>query len=416
MAARKKWGIIEQLPSGRFRARYPRPDGLGRLAAPGTFDTSGEADAWLTKVRASILNGTWESPEAAEARKIAEAEQAAREAAARVAREVTLAAYGKRWIETRTNRHGRLLKPRTRVEYQRQLDNFHTDLTDTLIGDITSDQVRDWYSAQMKTGTVTQTSRAYDLLKSVLKTAVEDKLISENPCRIPGGGAASTGIEVLPPTDEEYEKVMVELSPTYRALAVIAAASGLRWGEITELRVRDITIERNEDGELGAVRINVKRAVVYTPETGRLVTDTKSWAGKRNLAVFGLEAALVAAHVESLEGKDTLLFSAVTDKTEHLPQSTFHGHWDKARKAAGRDDLKLHALRHYAGTRYAQTGATLKEIMARLGHSSTVAAMRYQHSGSRDDELAARMAKRPAVADAAEGTDPGVDESTGAAS
>lgn len=296
--------------------------------------------------------------------------------------------------------------------YKRHLDKVLTDLTETLIGDITSEQVREWYSAQMMRGTITQTSRAYDTLKSILKTAVEDKLIDENPCKIPGGGAPSTGIEVLPPTDEEYEKVMVALSPKYQAVAVIAAASGLRWGEITELRVRDISIERNEEGELGAVRINVKRGVIYTPETGRLVRETKSWAGKRNIAVFGLEAALVAAHVEALDGNDTLLFTAVKDPTNHLAQSTYNGHWDKARKAAGRDDLKLHALRHYQGTRYAQTGATLKEIMARLGHSSTVTAMRYQHSGSRDDELAARMARHPAVADVAEGTDIGVEEST----
>ena len=71
-----------------------------------------------------------------------------------------------------------------------------------------------------------------------------------------------------------------------------------------------------------------------------------------------------------------------------VPQSAFWRHWHKAVVEADRPDLPFHALRHYAGTRYAQTGATIRETMARLGHSSTKAAMRYQHAGSRDDELA----------------------------
>lgn len=96
----------------------------------------------------------------------------------------------------------------------------------------------------------------------------------------------------------------------------------------------------------------------------------------------------------NLTGED-LLWTAADGS--HLAQSTFHRHWDKARRTAGRPDLPFHGLRHYAGTSYAQTGATVRETMARLGHSSTAAAMRYQHSGSRDDELAARMTRRRTV-------------------
>lgn len=44
------------------------------------------------------------------------------------------------------------------------------------------------------------------------------------------------------------------------------------------------------------------------------------------------------------------------------------------------------------GLRYAQTGAALKKMTARLGRSSPVIAMRYQDAGARDDELARRAA------------------------
>ena len=42
----------------------------------------------------------------------------------------------------------------------------------------------------------------------------------------------------------------------------------------------------------------------------------------------------------------------------------------------------------------AQTGATLAELMARLGHSTPVAAMRYQHAAAeRDQVIAAALSK-----------------------
>jgi len=65
--------------------------------------------------------------------------------------------------------------------------------------------------------------------------------------------------------------------------------------------------------------------------------------------------------------------------------------------------MPLHALRHYAGTKYARAGATVKETMARLGHSTSEAAMRYQHAGNRDDDLAMLIA-RPSAAEKAKGS------------
>jgi integrase len=49
-----------------------------------------------------------------------------------------------------------------------------------------------------------------------------------------------------------------------------------------------------------------------------------------------------------------------------------------------------HDLRHTGGTLSAATGATLKELMARLGHSSVRAAMIYQHATSDRDKAIAK--------------------------
>ena len=63
-----------------------------------------------------------------------------------------------------------------------------------------------------------------------------------------------------------------------------------------------------------------------------------------------------------------------------------------ARTEVGREDLHLHDLRHFGATLAAQAGATTKELMARLGHSSMAAAIRYQRATEdRDHAVAERM-------------------------
>ena len=51
--------------------------------------------------------------------------------------------------------------------------------------------------------------------------------------------------------------------------------------------------------------------------------------------------------------------------------------------------LRFHDLRHLAATLAATTGATTKELMARMGHSSPRAALIYQHAlADRDQAIA----------------------------
>jgi integrase len=76
----------------------------------------------------------------------------------------------------------------------------------------------------------------------------------------------------------------------------------------------------------------------------------------------------------------------------HLAPSTLYRSFYPARKAAGRPDLRWHDLRHTGAVLAAATGASLAELMARLGHSTAGAAMRYQHvAQDRDMEIARRL-------------------------
>jgi len=51
--------------------------------------------------------------------------------------------------------------------------------------------------------------------------------------------------------------------------------------------------------------------------------------------------------------------------------------------------VSFHDLRHSAGTLAAQTGATTKELMARLGNASPHAALIYQHATAERDAVIA---------------------------
>jgi integrase len=86
-------------------------------------------------------------------------------------------------------------------------------------------------------------------------------------------------------------------------------------------------------------------------------------------------------------GRDGLLFPAAHG--EQLAPSTLYRVFYPAREKAGREDLRFHDLRHTGAVLAASTGATLAELMARLGHSTPGAALRYQHAAQDRDRVIA---------------------------
>jgi len=82
----------------------------------------------------------------------------------------------------------------------------------------------------------------------------------------------------------------------------------------------------------------------------------------------------------------------VGPKGGRLRRSNFNIIWVRARDATGLSGLHLHDLRHTGSTMAASTGASLRELMERLGHSSPRAALIYQHATrDRDEAIAAAM-------------------------
>ena len=98
-------------------------------------------------------------------------------------------------------------------------------------------------------------------------------------------------------------------------------------------------------------------------------------------------------------GRDDYVFTS--EEGVPLERSNFRQRvWLPAAKAAGLDGMRFHDLRHTAGTLAARTGATTKELMARLGHASPQASMIYQHAADDRDRRIAEAStpwpRRPA--------------------
>jgi integrase len=366
VAARRAFGQIQRLPSKRYRARYMGPDGV-RHNAPRTFDARIDAEAWLTDERRLLVAGTWTPP-------------ATRANPSVTRRAHTLGGYADAWLADRP------LKPRTREHYAALIRNQLAPLLDEPVADLTPAVVRAWHSALDPTRP-TLRAHAYALLRAILATAVHDGLLPQNPCYLRGAGNAKRAHKVEPATLAQLEALVDAMPPRYRVMVLLAAWCGLRFGELTELRRSDLDLNN------GIVR--VRRGVVRVD--GRVEVGTpKTAAGIRDVAIPPHLLPAVREHIaeHAAFGRDGLLFPAATNPTEHLAPSALYRVFYPARKAAGRPDLRWHDLRHTGAVLAASTGATLAELMARLGHSTPGAALRYQHAAQgRDAAIAAKLSQ-----------------------
>ena len=374
--ARKKrqpgtFGAVETLPSGRHRARYRGPDGR-RYTAPTLFLTKRDARGWLSLRQADIIKGAWMPPSAAE----------------RPQHRLTFKTYSDTWMAQRE------LKDRTREHYSKLLeDHLVPRFGSHPIASITVDDVRAWH-AGMGNKTPTLRAHCYGLLRTIMATAASDGKITVNPCVIRGAGSARRVHKIRPASLDEIEIITREMPEQYRAMVLLAAWCALRFGELTELQRRDIIIlddADDPDDAYGIVR--VERAVVRVDKEFR-VTTPKSDAGRRDVESPPHLLPVIKDHLAQFVGpeKDALLFPAAHGG--HLAPASLYRHFYKARSAATRDDLRWHDLRHSGAVLAAATGATLAELMARLGHSTPQAAMRYQHAAQgRDRQIAKLLSK-----------------------
>ncbi|WP_225656047.1 tyrosine-type recombinase/integrase [Streptomyces pseudogriseolus] len=356
---RRDFGSVRQLPSGRWQVRYRDPETGQLRPAEKTYATKTDAQVALTHIESDIARGHWSDPDAGA---------------------VNFAEYATAWLRDRK------LADRTR-ERNESVMRLHILPTFGAgsVADVTTARVRSWRGKLLAAG-VGEPSvvKAYQLLRALMNTAVDDELIRRNPCRIKGADRYDVPERPVLTVAEVFA-VADSIAPRYRLLVLLAAFTTLRFGELAALRRRDIDLE--------GLTVIVRRAQAELQD-GRLFDKApKSAAGVRSVSFPAELLDAVTHHLEhfAAPGRDGHVF--VGPQGGQLRRSNFRDDWVKARKAAGvTDELHFHDLRHTGNTLASTAGASTRGLMTRMGHSSSRAALIYQHMTSdRDRAIADRL-------------------------
>lgn len=317
-----------------------------------TFRRRKDADNRLRQVEVEELNGTVLDPT--------------------LGRE-TLASYAETWLGTRLVR-GRPLSPMTRQGYEGLLRrNIAPTFGPLPLSRITPDAVRSWYAHVTAEASADQAAKSYRLLRAILNTAVEDDRIARNPCRMRGAGTERA--DERPMVDTDLVLALAEdIDDRLRALVLLAGFAGLRTGELLGLRREDIDLLH------GHIEVRVQAQEVA--RRGRVVSDPKSDAGRRTVALPTLLKDVLQIHLDTYAqpGRAGVLFTSADGRP--ITRRRLSIRWRATCRAVGAPPgLRIHDLRHHAATLTARMpGITTKELMARIGHSSPRAALIYQHA------------------------------------
>ena len=354
---RRTFGAVRELPSGRFQASYSIDN--VRYNAPGTFKTKTAATQYLHTVDSDITRQSWRAP---------------------VKSDLSLAAYAPRWLDNRDD-----IKATTRDLYENQLRlHILPGLGQYRLTAITSGLIASWNS-EMKLKGSTVAAQSYRLLRTLLNHAVSEGLLASNPCALRNAGNPKVKREEVMPEVWEVEKIMEHTPERYKALVSILAWGGLRIGEALAL-TRDCFDPKTGVLHIGArvYRISKGRINLDTPKTERSIRDIVLPDSVRLQLIDHLK-------INVKPGSKEIIFEA--NKGGYLATSTFGEIFRAARERANvRPAIYVHSLRSFAATIAAQQGATLKELMDILGHTSPEIAMRYQrNTNERKRDVASKL-------------------------
>lgn len=344
---------IEKYETGggatRYRVRYRTPD--RRQTDKRGFRTKRDAEAWANQLEVDKRKGAYVAPAAGR---------------------VKLGEYAQQWLDSKHK-----LKPSTRARYQVVLNTVISKYADIALGDISRRWVRELVADLSVDLAPASVHKTIGVLRQVLAMAVADNRLSMNPVE---------GVEM--PSARPTEQRFLTLEQLHRLAAAAGAhgplvyllgTCGLRFGEVAELRWRDIDLDR--------LTIRVTRAVALVDGVFE-VGSTKSAKGRTvSLPAFVADlltpgAADALAFPDSRGGymrgtnvrrrwwSDAVAAARLFPRTET----------DGAGEEVEVFDFKLHELRHTAASLAIQAGANIKALQNMLGHESAGLTLdRYGH-------------------------------------
>jgi integrase len=420
--ATKQMGTVRKLPSGRFQAFY-RVDG-DTFTAPSTFTTKTDARDWLAAERADRARGTWSNPKAGRvtlAEYLADwlesrqnlapstrdlyAEKIARWIVPPLAgddgRTMCLGklelhdltpAHVRRWFAvlsqaarrsalTRSKRSGRAEHP-ARVwgrEHGHDVQTTGRMSPALLAGWEAAGRPEPALTARGGDPGRTAAAQAYRVLRAAMNDAVRDRLIPETPCVVAGAGVTRPR-ERGTASPAEVVALAKAMPAHLRAAVVVAAWSGLRFGELFALARRHVDITT------GTIRVD--RALSKGDSLDGF-GPPKTAGSVRTVTLPRFVVTALADHMAryTRPEPDALVFATRTGQP--VDDRSLTTMFARARHAIGRDDLTWHDLRHTGATLAYRAGASVKDVQRRLGHTTARAAMIYAHAADDSDKVLA---------------------------
>lgn len=247
---RRTFGTTRKLPSGQWQARYWDDKGR-RQTAPHTFLTKADAGKYLALIEADLTRGLFHDP---------------RRGA------IPFGEWADRWMDNAE------LRPTTRDLYGYLLRRFIKPTFEAVtLAEIDDVMVEDWLAGLRTRPKLSRSTiaKAYRLLARILGAAVKQRYILHTTWRIEGAGKEHAA-EMRCASPEQINALADAVAPRYRALIVVAAYGGLRWGELVGLRRHRV------DLRAGTVRV----AEQTTEINGQFRQGApKSEAGLRSVAL-----------------------------------------------------------------------------------------------------------------------------------
>ncbi|MGW2544990.1 tyrosine-type recombinase/integrase, partial [Kitasatospora sp. NPDC001574] len=394
---RRRFGTVRQWRSGRWGASYRDAAGTDHNA-PHTFATKTDAQVWLTLTEADIKRGTWIDPNAGK---------------------VLFKDFSAKWVEERG------LMPTTEELYRRLL-RLHLLPTfgDLALAEITSATVRTWHAKRKKATGATTVAKSYRLLKAIMETAADDEAIPRNPCRIKGAGEEHPEERPVATVPQVFELAEL-LGPRWQFMVFLAAFAQMRPEELAALRRQDVDVDKRT--------LRITEAAPELNNGTRVTGPTKSKAGTRTIHLPTFLDVPMRQHMAwyAEPGPEGYVF--VGEKGGRLRGPTFNKKFARARAKVGKREqspfsaheltrahrgfetplqivghearsageeseaeplpanFTFYDLRGTGGSLLSEEGASLKDLMVRMGHSTVRAAMVYQHSPARRQRQLAAM-------------------------
>lgn len=220
-------------------------------------------------------------------------------------------------------------------------------------------------------------SVVYGYLASMMKAAVDDRLVRQSPCR----GIKLPKAEperVVPLHVAQVHAIARAISPRFRGMVLLAAGTGMRSGEL-----RGLTVDRLHLDGAGNLTIRVDRQLVsVVPKWG----PPKTRRGDRSVSVDANTAQALADHMATFPPReDGLIFYGRTGVP--LARNTMQAAWQIGTKGmVVRARSGWHDLRHFHASMLISAGLSVTAVAERLGHTADECLQTYAHLWPNDEE------------------------------